>query len=160
LIFLWAFLLGVVVGLRSMTGPAAVAWGLHLGWFSVEGTWLAFMGFRYTAVVLTAMAIAELIGDKLPTTPSRKSPIGFGGRIVSGALVGATVGAAGGGGSLAMILGAVAGIVGAVVGTLGGAAVRGKLAAAFGRDMPAALIEDCMAIGLAVAMVVMIARVR
>jgi uncharacterized membrane protein len=32
------------------------------------------------------------------------------------------------------------------VGTLGGAAVRGKLAVAFGKDTPAALIEDAVAI--------------
>ena len=37
--------------------------------------------------------------------------------------------------------------VGAVVGTLGGAAARGKLAEAFGRDLPAALLEDAIAIG-------------
>jgi uncharacterized membrane protein len=40
----------------------------------------------------------------------------------------------------------IAGIVGAVAGTLGGAAVRGKLAATFGKDRPAALIEDAVAI--------------
>jgi uncharacterized membrane protein len=43
--------------------------------------------------------------------------------------------------------GLVAGAVGAVIGTLGGRAVRAKLAAAFGRDRPAALIEDVVAIG-------------
>jgi uncharacterized membrane protein len=37
-----------------------------------------------------------------------------------------------------------------VAGTLGGAAVRGKLAAAFGRDLPAALLEDVAAIAIAV----------
>jgi uncharacterized membrane protein len=34
-----------------------------------------------------------------------------------------------------------------VLGTLGGAAVRAKMAQAFGRDLPAALIEDGVAIG-------------
>jgi uncharacterized membrane protein len=44
------------------------------------------------------------------------------------------------------------GIVGAVVGSLGGAAARARLAAMFGRDRPAALIEDAVAI-LAAALV-------
>jgi uncharacterized membrane protein len=154
MIFLAAILLGLVVGLRSMTGPAVLAWGLRLGRFSVAGSWLAFMGFRYTAMVITVLAIAELIGDKLPNTPSRKAPVGFGGRIVCGALVGATVGATSGASAMTMIVGGVLGVVGAVIGTLAGSAVRGKMAAAFGRDLPAALIEDAVAIGLAVITVV------
>jgi uncharacterized membrane protein len=43
-------------------------------------------------------------------------------------------------------MGILSGIIGAVAGTLGGAAMRTKLAAAFGRDLPAALIEDAIAI--------------
>jgi uncharacterized membrane protein len=42
--------------------------------------------------------------------------------------------------------GLLAGVVGAVVGTLGGAEARGRLAASFGTDRPAALIEDAVAI--------------
>ena len=45
------------------------------------------------------------------------------------------------------------GVVGAVVGTLGGRSFRGKLAAAFKSDRPAAFIEDAVAIGLAVLIV-------
>jgi uncharacterized membrane protein len=66
----------------------------------------------------------------------------FGARLIMGALAGATIGAAAG--SLAG--GLIAGIVGAIVGTLGGAAARGKLASIFGKDPPAALIEDAVAI--------------
>ncbi len=49
-----------------------------------------------------------------------------------------------------MWLGVLAGAVGAVIGTLGGAAIRGRLAVAFGKDLPAALLEDVVAIFLAV----------
>jgi uncharacterized membrane protein len=49
-----------------------------------------------------------------------------------------------------MVLMSVLGAAGAVAGTLGGAAARAKLAAAFRRDLPAALLEDVVAIGLAV----------
>ena len=43
-------------------------------------------------------------------------------------------------------LGLVAGAAGAAVGTFGGAAARARLAASFGRDRPAALIEDGVAV--------------
>jgi uncharacterized membrane protein len=47
----------------------------------------------------------------------------------------------------AWVGGAVAGAIGAVIGTLGGADARGRLAKAFGKDLPAALIEDLVAVG-------------
>ena len=141
MILLCAALLGLVAGLRSMLAPAVVSWAIRLGLFSVAGTPLAFMGYKYTALILTVFAIGELIADKLPTTPSRKQPVPFGARIVSGALVGATLGAS----KEMLVLGMLAGVIGAVAGTLGGAAIRGKLAALFGRDLPAALTEDCAA---------------
>lgn len=37
-------------------------------------------------------------------------------------------------------------MIGAVLGTMGGAAARGALAAKFGKDRPAALLEDAVAI--------------
>ncbi|MDR7142666.1 DUF4126 family protein [Rhizobium sp. BE258] len=141
LLFL-AFLIGIIAGLRAMTAPAAVAWGAALGWFDVSQTPLAFMGYKWTPWIFTVLAAVELITDQLPTTPSRKVPMQFGARIIMGALTGATIGASGG----SLVAGLIAGVVGAIVGTLGGAAVRGKLAAAFGKDTPAALIEDAIAI--------------
>jgi uncharacterized membrane protein len=48
-----------------------------------------------------------------------------------------------------VLTGAIAGIIGAVIGTLGGAALRARLTAAFGKDRPAAFIEDVVAIGAA-----------
>ena len=140
-----ALVLGFVGGLRSMLAPAVVSWAAWLGILPVGQTPLAFMGYHYTHWIFTVLALGELIADKLPMTPSRKAPAGFGARIVSGALTGATIGAATHGVVAAVILG----IVGAVAGTMGGAAARGRLAAAFGRDLPAALIEDAVALGLA-----------
>jgi len=142
MIFLCAFLVGLVSGLRTLLAPAAVSWAARLGTLSVASTPLAFMGFKYTPIILTVLAVVELITDQLPSTPSRKVPMQFGARIVSGALVGATVGAS----NSALVVGLILGIVGAVVGTLGGAAARSKMAAAFGKDTPAALIEDVVAI--------------
>ena len=88
---LLALLIGVISGLRTMTAPAAVAWGAALGWFDVSQTPLAFMGYRWTPWIFTVLAIVELIADQLPSTPSRKVPMQFGARIVSGALAGATI---------------------------------------------------------------------
>jgi uncharacterized membrane protein len=43
--------------------------------------------------------------------------------------------------------------VGAVIGTFGGAAVRAWLVQVFGKDLPAALLEDVIAIGGAILIV-------
>jgi uncharacterized membrane protein len=51
----------------------------------------------------------------------------------------------------------VLGAVGAVAGTMGGAAVLSGLAATFIRDLPAALLEDVVAIAAAVIAVLRLA---
>ena len=145
MLYLLALLIGVVAGLRAMTAPAAVAWGAYLGWLPLSGTWAGFMGHWIALAVFTVLALGELVGDQLPSTPSRKVPVQFGTRLVSGAFAGAVIGTAGG----ALIAGLVAGAIGAVIGTYGGAEVRARLARTFGRDLPAALIEDAVAILLA-----------
>ncbi|MBT1156621.1 DUF4126 domain-containing protein [Aminobacter anthyllidis] len=142
MIYLLALLIGIVAGLRAMTAPAAVAWGAWLGWLPLAGTWAGFMGHWITVAIFTVLAVVELVTDQLPSTPSRKVPVQFGTRIIMGALTGAVIGTAGG----VVIGGLAAGIIGAILGTLGGAEVRGRLAAAFGKDLPAALIEDALAI--------------
>lgn len=135
-------LIGVVAGLRAMTAPAAVAWAAYLGWLPLGATPLAFLGQVAAPLVLSVLALGELVGDQLPKTPSRKAAVPFGTRIVMGALCGAAVAAAGG----QLVVGLLVGVLGAVIGTLGGAAARARLAAAFGRDRPAGLIEDAIAI--------------
>lgn len=149
-----AFLLGIVSGLRAMTAPALVAWGVRSGSIDVNGTPLAFMGYAHTALVMTIVALAELVNDKLPWTPSRKVPPQFIGRVLSGAFAGACVAIASG----ALVVGAAVGAVGAVLGTLGGAKARGVLAGVFGKDLPAALIEDVIAVGLASSVVYLVLR--
>jgi uncharacterized membrane protein len=135
--------MGVVAGLRAMTAPAAVSWAARLGWLNLAPTSLAFLGYAFTPWIFTALALGELVTDQLPTTPSRKVPLQFGTRLLTGGLSGAAIGAASG----QLAIGLLAGVVGAVIGTLGGAAVRGRLTASFGQDRPAALIEDAIAIG-------------
>jgi uncharacterized membrane protein len=144
-----ALLLGIVAGLRALTAPAAASWAARMGWLTVAGTPMAFMGFKYTPIIFTVLAIGELFNDKLPKTPSRKTPPQLIARILTGSLVGATVGAASG----SLIPGLIAGAIGAVAGTYGGAAMRGKLATLFGKDLPAALVEDVVAIVLSIVVV-------
>lgn len=141
MLYIAALLIGVIAGLRAMTAPAAVAWGAYLGWIAVGG-WAGFMASVWAVAIFTLLALVELVTDQLPSTPSRKVPQQFGARIVSGAFCGAVLGVASGQWIVTLLFGAA----GAVIGTLGGADVRGRLAAAFGQDRPAALIEDAVAI--------------
>lgn len=144
LIYLLAFLIGVIAGLRSMTAPAAVSWAARLGWLHLENTGLAFLGYAATPYILSVLAVGELIIDKLPKTPSRKAPVPFIGRIVIGALCGAALGAT----SAGLIGGLLAGVLGAVAGTLGGYEFRARLVRAIGgKDLPIALLEDVIAVG-------------
>ncbi|MGZ4836243.1 MAG: DUF4126 domain-containing protein [Terriglobales bacterium] len=148
--YMWAFLIGVIAGLRSMTAPAAVSWAARLGWLHLENTGLAFLGFAFTPYIFTVLAIGELIADKLPKTPSRKTPGPFAGRIVTGALSGAALGAANQG----LAGGLVAGALGGIAGTLGGYEFRARLVKAIGgNDLPIALLEDIIAIGGAILIV-------
>jgi uncharacterized membrane protein len=142
-IFLPSLFIGVIAGLRAMTAPAAVSWAARLGWLDLAATPLAFLGYAFTPWIMIVLALGELVSDKLPTTPSRKLPAPFAGRILSGALCGGAVGAAGG----ALVIGAITGAIGGVIGTIGGHAFRARLATAFGRDLPAALLEDVVAVG-------------
>lgn len=153
LVLLLALLIGVVAGLRAFTAPAAVAWAAALHWINLSGTWASWMGHWVTVAILTVLAVAELVSDKMPTLPSRKSAPQFLVRLACGAFSGAVLGTAWGyrWGSLG------AGLIGAVLGTLGGYAVRTRLVAANGgRDRPVALAEDIFAASAGVAVAFLI----
>jgi uncharacterized membrane protein len=145
-----ALLIGVVAGSRTFMAPTAASWAARTGSLALGGTPLAFLGYAAAPWILTVLALVELVVDQLPGTPSRTVPMQFGARLVSGALSGAAIGAGGG----ALLPGLIAGVAGAVAGTLGGRALRGWLAGAFGNDHPAAFVEDAIAIGAAVLIVI------
>ena len=151
IIALLALLIGVVAGSRAFTAPAAVSWAAHLGWLQLSDSPLAFMGYAWTPWIFTLLALVEFVTDQLPSTPSRTVPMQFGTRIVTAALSGATIGASAGW----LVVGGIAGVVGAVIGTYGGRAARERLAAAFRQAMPAAFIEDTIAVAAAVLIVVL-----
>lgn len=148
IIFL-ALLIGVVCGLRALMGLAILSWAARLHRIHLEGTVFAFMGYAATPYVLSAMALGELVNDKLPKTPSRLIPPQFITRVVTGGLCGAILGST----AHLLVAGLLAGLLGSVAGTFGGAKLRGFLAKSFGRDLPAALLEDVLGIVLAVVVV-------
>jgi uncharacterized membrane protein len=150
-IILFAFLIGVVSGLRSMAAPAVVSWAARLGYLSIGDARLSFLGLRWTPWALSIAAFGEIIGDKMPFTPSRTTPVPFLARILSGGLCGGAVGATLG----TLYLGMVFGAAGAVAGTFGGYAARtGLVRTIGGRDFPIALLEDLITIVMAVCVVV------
>ena len=142
-ILLLAFLIGIIAGLRALTAPTVVSWAAHLGWINLADTPLSFLSSPITVGILSLLALGEIFNDKRPTTPSRLVPPQFIARVVMGGFAGAALGLSHG----PLILGLLAGAAGAVAGTYAGAKCRGLLAKAIGNDLPAALIEDVIAVG-------------
>lgn len=145
-----ALLIGIVAGLRAATAAAAVCWAAALGMLRLSATPLWMLREPVALWLSTGAVVFELISDKLPTTPGRKTPLQFGARLLMGGLAGAAIGTSAG----AVLPGAALGLAGAAIGTYAGAAFRPRLAAALQRDLPAALIEDVVAIGGAALIVV------
>jgi uncharacterized membrane protein len=138
------FLIGCVTGLRSLTAPAAVCWGAHLGWLHFAGTRLAFLQHRTTLIIFTLLALVELIADKLPNTPARTAPLGLTARVLVGGFCGAALSLSAGGG---VVVAAIVGVLGALAGTFGGYNIRHALVAkAHLPDFAVALAEDAVAI--------------
>jgi uncharacterized membrane protein len=116
-VFFLALGIGLVTGLRSMTGPAVVCWAAHLGWLDLEGSRVAFMGSTPATYAFSAAALGELIADKLPFIPNRTSPGPLFGRAILGALSGAALCVAASRSSAAgALLGGAGGLAGAFAG--------------------------------------------
>ena len=157
MLILFAFALGIVAGLRSMTAPAVVAWAARLGRLDLDPTPLAFLGSAVAAWLLGAAALGELIGDKFPGTPNRTALGPFVARMLTGGVSGGAL-SAGAGGSLAG--GVIAGVLGAVAGAFGGYRARTGLVRALQTpDWVIAAGEDLVAVGGAILLVVAASRV-
>ncbi len=144
--FILALGIGIVAGLRSLTAPAVVAWGAHLGWLNLHGSPLAFMGSTTAVAIFSLLAVGELIADKLPMIPKRTAPAPLMARVVTGGLCGASLLAAAGGKSL--LAGALLGGIGGIVGAFLGYGIRRRLDLHI-KDFLVAICEDAIAIGLA-----------
>ncbi|HXQ72922.1 MAG TPA: DUF4126 family protein [Pyrinomonadaceae bacterium] len=140
----FAFLIGLFAGLRSLTPPAAVAWGVYLGWLKLARP-LSLIGSLPAVIILSLLALTELVMDKLPNTPNRTAPLGLIARIVTGALSGACVSF---GGGQSALVGAGLGLIGGIVGCFGGYQARAWLVKSLRQpDFNIALLEDLVAIG-------------
>ena len=69
-LYMLALLIGVVAGLRAMTAPAAVSWAASLGLLTLDGSWLAVLGYRFTPWILTLLAALSWRGS-WPEPPGR-----------------------------------------------------------------------------------------
>jgi uncharacterized membrane protein len=144
-VFVLAFAIGIVSGMRSLTAPAVTAWAAHRNWLNLAGTRLAFMGSTAAVVIFTVLAIVELITDKLPSTPSRTAPVGLIARFLCGALSGASVGVSAG---QSFAPGAILGAAGGLAGAFAGYQWRTDLVKALKvPDFVIALVEDAIAVG-------------
>ena len=81
-------LLGLTTGLRSMTPMAVICWFAYLGYLPVDGTWAWWTARLWAAVIITVLAVAELVVDKLPRCPNRTSPGPLFWRLILGGMAG------------------------------------------------------------------------
>lgn len=136
----------MVTGSRTMTAIAVVCWAAWLGTLPEHG-WAIWITYLISALIFTAFAIGEYIGDTLPKTPSRKETGPAMARLAFGALVGALAATAV---YQPVAGGVIAGVLGAAIGTWGGYALRVAGARWVGRDFPVALTESAVALALAI----------
>ena len=143
-------LLGCATGLRSQMGMVAVANGLRTP--GLPGP----LRNRRVRVATAATAAGELVVDKLAAAPDRTAPLGLTARVVLGALSGGIVASATGERPAASAaLGAGSAAAAAWFGLAGRRRLSRQLS-----PLTAALIEDAVAVGLAVSAVAVVSRPR
>ncbi|MBL8740219.1 MAG: hypothetical protein JNK04_03965 [Myxococcales bacterium] len=122
--------LGVAAGMRTSAPIAALVWKSP--------------GAPVTKSTASLLWLGELLVDKLPFTPERRSIPGLVARLASGAIAGALRGRRDG----VPRVGALVGAAGAALGTFGSAYARERLVKHFPR-LGVALAEDAVATRLA-----------
>ena len=149
--YLLALGIGFVAGLRSMTGPAVVSWGAHLGRLNLRGSALAVFGTAGATGICTLLAATEFVVDLMPQAPNRTEPASLLVRILTGGFSGACLCVSAGSSGVA---GAVLGAMGGVIGGFAGFEARTRLVKEWKAPGAAVAIpEDLLAIGLACAIV-------
>lgn len=142
-----ALLLGVVSGLRSQLPNVLLALAVRQGRLPQgKRIPLRWLGERWSLPLATLAAVGELIGDKLPITPSRLAPAPLLGRLASGGAAGAAIADATG---QSAVVGAALGTIGGGLGSAAGYYARASLSAATGIASPIwGGVEDVVGIGL------------
>jgi uncharacterized membrane protein len=145
--YLKAACLGIIAGMRSMGAPALVSDCLARDQpEALAESPLRWLGTPTTAKVFKFLAAGEIVGDKLPKTPSRIDPGPLFGRIMSGGLSGAGLFAADG---KRPVVGAAVGALAAIAGAYGFYHLRQTL----GKRLPVpdpvlGAAEDVLAFGM------------
>ena len=119
-----ALLFGIVAGMRV---------------FTAEAVYFGLRGGGALRIVFPILALGEYFVDATSWIPARTTLPSLTLRVVSGAYMGWIA---------ARIPGIILGIVGALIGTFGGYRLRIQAITAIG-GIPAAIIEDALAIGIA-----------
>jgi uncharacterized membrane protein len=140
-------LIGISTGMRTMTATAVLCWFAYLQLLP-QHAYFAWTGMLVSAIVFTMLALGEYVGDTLPSTPNRTAPGPLVARIVFGAFAGGMAAR----GILQPLAGGILfGVVGALIGAYGGVRVRLFLAKLLGHDLPVAITESALALGIALA---------
>ncbi len=138
--------LGWAAGMRSMTAPAALSHVFSDRYSTVRQP-ARFLTMDSVSTLSKLAAAGEVVADKLPGTPDRTAPPVLGGRLASGALVGAGIAAAR---RDSLWPGVLLGAAAAGLSTFVMLRVRTALPEMLGTsDMPVAILEDVAALGLA-----------
>ncbi|MCR0980922.1 DUF4126 family protein [Roseomonas populi] len=83
-----SLLIGIPGGMRSMTPLAAVTVAARRGALPRGNGAPSILSHPWASWATVALAIGELIGDKLPSAPDRIIAPGIGARLVTGAVAG------------------------------------------------------------------------
>ncbi len=139
--------LGGCTGLRTMTPIAVLCWFAYRNVLHFAG-WRSFTASLISVTLFTVFALGEYYGDKQPTTPSRTAPGPLAARAVFGGFVAFLL-------AQPLVLNpwlAIAvGAVGALIGSYAGWFVRTRTVIALKcPDLPVALAEDAITIGLSI----------
>jgi uncharacterized membrane protein len=140
--------MGAVSGLRSFTGPAIISEAANRKLLNLDKSPLSFLASGNAAKTSIALAVGELITDKLPFTPDRTKIPSLMARFVAGAVAGAAI--AGKRKRNDQIAAAVVGGAAAIAAAYAGYQYRKHVKLP---GIVAALLEDAVAIGAGAAIV-------
>jgi uncharacterized membrane protein len=138
--------IGLLAGMRTASAPAITSYILsHHKSKILAKSPLSFLQSNAVANGLKFMAIAEFVGDKLPSAPNRIKPVALIGRGISGALAGAGIFKAAG---ESAVTGALIGGAAAIASTFGSFFLRKATVKGTGIIDPIiGAIEDALVVG-------------
>ena len=136
-----SFLMGIVAGSRSMTPLAAVSLLARIQGLPGGGPLVKRLVGPQVLAATSALAAAELLGDKMRSAPDRTVPPGMAARLMTGAIAGAAL-------ADDRRAGAATGAAAAFASSYVTLAVRKRFIARYGQR-PTGIVEDALVVGFA-----------